>query len=60
MSEKLLPCPFCGKDASLTPDSEHSTAFVITHYSKGCAIDEYWDWFKTEQKAIDTWNTRKV
>tara|TARA_X000001316_G_scaffold12129_2_gene5696 strand:- start:704 stop:1150 length:447 start_codon:yes stop_codon:yes gene_type:complete len=55
---ELKPCPFCGGDASASPDSEHSTAFVLTHYSKGCPIDDLWDWYPDEEQAITAWNTR--
>lgn len=54
----LLPCPFCGGAALVAPDSEHSTAFTLTHHSKGCPIDDLWDWYPDINQAIAAWNTR--
>lgn len=55
---ELKPCPFCGTDAYVIPDSEHSTAFILGHTSQGCPIDDLWDWHLDEEKAIAAWNTR--
>ena len=54
----LLPCPFCGGDANLIADSEHSTAYIVTHYNPACIMDEEWSWAKTEKDAAAAWNTR--
>ena len=54
----LKPCPFCGGDAALIECSDHSTAYVTTHNSDGCAIDGHWDWHVTKLDAVKSWNTR--
>lgn len=58
MSDELKPCPFCGGKAGLLPDSEHSTAMIVTHYSEGCPADEIWCWHISEEEAVKAWNTR--
>ena len=55
---ELKPCPFCGADAYVVPDSEHSTAFILGHISQWCPIDDLGDWHLDEEKAITAWNTR--
>ena len=58
MSEELKPCPFCNQAARAVPDSEHSTAHTLQHHSKGCPIDDLWDWYPDEEQAIAAWNQR--
>ena len=56
----LLPCPFCGDAASVREDGEHSTAFVLEHFSKDCPIDDLWDWYPDKQQAVAAWNRRAL
>lgn len=54
MSEKLLPCPFCGKAAHVERLSHWSGGFKIV-CNKGCVRTcKHYD----EEKAIVVWNTR--
>ena len=53
MSNKLKPCPFCGGDAEIT--KWHEGYFVECKEQRcGGTIGAY----KTEEKAIEAWNTR--
>lgn len=58
LREELKPCPFCANAAIIEPDSEHSTAFILQHFSKGCPIDDLWDWYPDAEQAIAAWNQR--
>lgn len=60
VADDLLPCPFCGDAASLREDGEHSTAFVLEHFSKGCPVDDLWDWYPDKQQAVAAWNRRAI
>ena len=53
MSEELKPCPFCGGDAEIT--KWHEGYFVECKKQRcGGTIGAY----KTEEEAIEAWNTR--
>jgi Lar family restriction alleviation protein len=57
MENKILPCPFCGGKANI----HHSHAW----YSVGCLTERCCGTahaltHKTEESAIDAWNTRKT
>lgn len=53
----LLPCPFCGGEASAIEDTSHSTAFEVGCFNGNCALEPYiWAEYKTV--AVAAWNTR--
>lgn len=62
MSEKLLPCPFCG-----SPYQGHFTVpgGAVFHYhvpeehKPGCPMRRNGTYYASEQDAIDAWNTRQ-
>lgn len=61
MSEiKLLPCPFCGGEASVLSDCSYSRTDGETMYyvrCQYCASESSWEY--SEEEAIKRWNTRK-
>jgi Lar family restriction alleviation protein len=64
MTDKLLPCPFCGGDA-FTNGSEEVGFYASCRDCYTC-VGEAWDksampdhMFKTEDDAIAAWNRRK-
>lgn len=52
----LLPCPFCGGEASLRVDETHMTAAVVGCSTLGCFGSEQWE--ETEAEAVASWNRR--
>jgi hypothetical protein len=56
-NRELLPCPFCGKDATLREDSWSSTAWLGGCIDPGCPGDDI-VWGHTRDEAVATWNTR--
>jgi hypothetical protein len=59
MSEKLLPCPFCGGVPELNDyRTAPAGAWVMVHRAKGCVIAPLVDQFPTEEAAIAAWNRR--
>lgn len=55
MSEKLKPCPFCGKTPQTVVDDATEEKFGVKCFSCGGMIDteKY-----TLQEAIEAWNRR--
>ncbi len=55
MSNKLLPCPFCGAEAKIL---NHSGAFRVVDTNYKCDVTFSERWYLTEQEAIAAWNKR--
>lgn len=58
--KKLLPCPFCGSEATLNkPEFLYSRAYIpyCTNNLCGCALDAG---YPSKKDAIDAWNNRKL
>ena len=70
MSEKMLPCPFCGGEAKVLSDSGiHGEVFRVFHqcYNSLVKLNRYGfvyrmtidtGWYDAEEEAIAAWNTR--
>src|SRR5574344_2291812 len=58
MSE-LRECPFCGGEAEVHPSSDYSTHFTGATFFVWCdKCETRGDYYDTEAKAIEAWNTR--
>jgi len=55
MSEKLLPCPFCGGEAEIERLEDPTIWFVDCSQCK-CQLDET---YETKEDVIEAWNTRR-
>lgn len=55
MSDKLLPCPFCGGEAKALTRSD---GYEFTEYVMCGNCEAESGWFKTKDEAITAWNTR--
>lgn len=55
--ERLLPCPFCGGEASMSDDPNHSTAWEVGCYDPDCPAQPN-VWQVTKAEAIAAWNRR--
>lgn len=60
---QVLPCPFCGEDASWSDTRPFRNIGDDLVYQLGCSngschIGPYSHVFKTKAKAIAAWNTR--
>ena len=69
MTEKLLPCPFCGGEAKITARDvepqgdpwygENVQTFVICTNCGACLFDDYFhEGFADEHEAVAAWNRR--
>ncbi len=74
MNEELKPCPFCGRKIELHHETEGSYAdkhrfpngaWMFKHpfgetgnWNKCLGRNVNFQWFQSEQEAIDAWNTR--
>jgi len=56
-TEKLLPCPFCGRVGEGYQCHESDMHFVECT-NKKCPVQPHTDWFETESEAIAAWNRR--
>jgi len=56
MSEKLLPCPFCGGDAAIVSPLGAGNIRAVECRNTECASTGPWG--KNEAEAIAAWNTR--
>lgn len=57
--DALLPCPFCGVEASEVEDQGHSTGYNVGCFNGDCIIEPY-TWADTKAEAIAAWNTRAL
>ncbi len=57
--DALLPCPFCGGEASKIPDADHSTGWAVGCFSGKCDIEPY-VWAVHLETAAMQWNTRTL
>ena len=58
MSEKLLPCPFCGGEAKVQINTEMGgSQYQVLCTECPVTVGRYWYWNKKD--AIKAWNTRK-
>ena len=59
MSEKLLPCPFCGGEALLRERYINGSA-NIKHYRREChhCKATFANWYRSMKKADEAWNRR--
>ena len=55
----LLPCPFCGVEASAVEDTSHSTAYSVGCFNGKCALEPY-VWDVSKAVAIAAWNRRAI
>ncbi len=55
----LLPCPFCGGEASAVEDTSHSTAYAVGCFNGACALEPY-VWDTSKAVAIAAWNRRAL
>lgn len=69
MSNKLLPCPFCGGEAEVTTRDvepqgdpwygQNTQTFIVCAKCGACLFDEYFhDGFTDEREAVAAWNRR--
>lgn len=63
MESKLLPCPFCGKTPTLDAWGKvhvvaHDNCPVVDSFSDSPNGNGFGVYGKTEQEAIERWNTR--
>ena len=63
MTEKLLPCPFCGGEAIIcyTNDNHHNPYVECrfgVHQKPRCTARQYMWQYNTEEEAIAAWNRR--
>lgn len=55
----LRECPFCGGEAEVHPSSDYSTHFTGATFFVWCdKCETRGDYYDTEAKAIEAWNTR--
>ena len=54
-NDKLLPCPFCGREAKVSKTDEDHYQVICTNCP--CSLGRFWFWKKED--AIKYWNTRK-
>lgn len=57
MSEKLLPCPFCGRTA-LIEDGRNDRPWVVQCNNPNCHAQPFMDHADTKAQAIAAWNQR--
>ena len=57
--DALLPCPFCGGEASKIPDANHSTGWEVGCFSGKCDIEPH-VWAVHLSTAVMQWNTRAL
>lgn len=55
--DALLPCPFCGGEASKIPDPNHSTGWEVGCFSGKCDVEPH-VWAVHLETAAMQWNTR--
>jgi len=54
---KLLPCPFCDSQASVTTVFDDSPCYRVTCKNiYSCGVTQHW--FDDEEQAISAWNKR--
>ena len=57
--DALLPCPFCGGEASKIPDANHSTGWEVGCFSGKCDVEPH-VWAVHLETAVMQWNTRAL
>jgi Lar family restriction alleviation protein len=62
MSVELKPCPFCGGESEIHADVGFSD-LKRPHFSgycteDSCPVEPCSNGFKTEEEAVEAWNTR--
>jgi hypothetical protein len=57
--DALLPCPFCGGEASKIPDANHSTGWEVGCFSGKCDVEPH-VWAVHLETAAMQWNTRAL
>lgn len=57
--DALLPCPFCGGEASKIPDPNHSTGWEVGCFSGKCDVEPH-VWAVHLKTAAMQWNTRAL
>lgn len=58
-NDALLPCPFCGGEASKIPDADHSTGWAVGCFTGKCDLEPY-VWAVHLETAAMQWNTRAL
>lgn len=58
MSNKLKPCPFCGGKVKMYVDSVDAYNNSYNFWCNNCNMITTYQ-YSDEEKAIETWNTRK-
>jgi hypothetical protein len=61
MTDKLKPCPWCGK-APFVPDSVYESTdcdWMVSCEDDDCPVGPSTDWYPTREQAIAEWNNRK-
>lgn len=58
MSEKLKPCPFCGKKASIQDCSYFGSTPMWSVMCDNPKCFAYTEAFKTKKEAVERWNNR--
>lgn len=61
MSDKLKPCPFCGKKAKIKRDYDfysHEYSHYVICWNKLCSVSLYTKNYPTKSDAIAAWNAR--
>lgn len=58
MSEKLKPCPFCGKKASIQDCSYFGSTPMWSAMCDNPKCFAYTEAFKTKKEAVERWNNR--
>ena len=55
MMKELKPCPFCGSDDISTEERGKNDEWWCA-----CICGATSGWYRTQQEAIDGWNTRPI
>ena len=59
MSDKLLPCPFCGGEArTMLENEDMQNEWYIGCTNGECKCEAYLQFANTEAEAITAWNNR--